>query len=191
MSSYAGNGRREVHAVDDVTPELIHRAAGSQPQLRAASTSSRRRSRRRCGRCCRGRRCRCWDSWCSGKRRMPLAGCSEYSATASSPLMIDGNGVGHAFADGAGEPPAHAADHPPRQAVPVLVVDDVGVDVAVAAGGSGVPEIHLHPRTRAVAWAWRSSRCWCRRRPAPRRSPDRYRSHRCRSCSSGSCLRPR
>ena len=36
------------------------------------------------------------------------------------------------LADRPGDPAAHAADHPPCQAVPVLVEHDVGVEVPVA-----------------------------------------------------------
>ena len=81
---------------------------------------------------------------------MPIGLFAEVLGHPVVAVEVDGQRVAHALAHGRGRRPAHVADHPPRQAVAVLVVDDVGVEVAIARRRGGVPEIHLHPRPLAV-----------------------------------------
>ena len=73
---------------------------------------------------------------CAGSSRKERSGCPERAGRvlANAVVAVEGDGqhVGHAFADRTGQRAVHAADHAPRQAVAVLVEDDVGVEIAVA-----------------------------------------------------------
>ena len=77
----------------------------------------------------------------------------------ADPVVVvhdDREHVAHALADGAGYRTAHAADHAPRQAMAVLVIHDVGVEVAVdrqrlhVGQLDGRADIGARPQRRAV-----------------------------------------